>query len=483
VAVTLQPVTLTGHTLTLDDVVRVARDRGQVKLAPEAIAGMRRSRAVVERALERGDSVYGLTTGVAALKRSRVDPAEIVRFNRDMVLQHRIAQGPPAAPDMVRAACLRLLNYLVSGFPGARPELAEHLAKALNADRLPQVRTLGSVGQSDLAQMADLAHGVLGDFPLAGGEGLALMNNNSFSTGSAALAIADLTRLHQTMHAVGALSLEGFHANPSVLHPIVGTARPLPGLARSLVSLRSLLEGSFLWHQAPRNLQDPLTFRTLPQALGALDHALTYAREQLDRELNAAQGNPIVVTEEDRVISVGNFDVSPMAAALDLVRIGLASFLTGAAERAVKHLERPWSGLPTGLTQRDGLPDAGLNELSIAAVSLAGEARLLAQPVSFETPSSSLAEGIEDRMTFAPLAVRRLNQMLDLGARILAIELTVSGQAVERRGLQPLGRGTAPLLAQLRRRVPFMEEPAQFPQDLQPVVDFIGQLPGKFSRE
>jgi histidine ammonia-lyase len=176
------------------------------------------------------------------------------------------------------------------------------------------------------------------------------------------------------------------------------------------------------------------------------------------------------------VISVGNFDISPLAAALDLIRIALASFLTGSAERAVKHLERPWSGLPTGLTQQDNLPDAGLNELSIAAVSMAGEARLLAQPVSFEIPSSSLAEGIEDRMTFAPLAVRRLNQMLDLGSRILAIELTVAGQAVEHRGLQPLGRGTAKLLAQLRQRIPFMREPRQFPDDLEPVVDLVRTL-------
>jgi histidine ammonia-lyase len=470
---THQPVTLTGHTLTLDDVIRVARQKAQVTLHPDAIETMRRSRAVVDRALDRGEIVYGLTTGVAALKRSRVDPAEIIRFNHDMILQHRIAQGPPAAPDTVRAALLRLLNYLVSGFPGARPELAEHLAAALNADRLPTVRTLGSVGQSDLAQMADLAHGLLGDFRLAGGEGLALMNNNSFSTGSAALAIADLTRLHHTMHAVGALSLEGFHANPSILHPIVGTARPLPGLTHSLLMLRTLLDGSFLWTQPPRNLQDPLTFRTLPQALGAMGDALTYAREQLERELNTAQGNPIVVTEEDRVISVGNFDISPLAAALDLIRIALASFVTGSAERAVKHLERPWSGLPTGLTQQDNLPDAGLNELSIAAVSMAGEARLLAQPVSFEIPSSSLAEGIEDRMTFAPLAVRRLNQMLDLGGRILAIELTVAGQAVEHRGLQPLGRGTAKLLAQLRQRIPFMREPGQFPDDLDAVVALV----------
>lgn len=475
-ALSSSSVTITGRGLTPDDVIRVARLKAQVALHPEAVETMRRSRAVVERAVERGDNVYGLTTGVAALKRARVDPGALARFNRDLIVQHRIAQGPPAAADIVRATMARLLNHLASGFPGVRPELAAHLAKALNEDRLPVVRTLGSVGQSDLAQMADLAHGVLGGFSLAAGEGLPLLNNNAFSIGSAALAIHDLGRLHQSMLGVGALSLEGFHANPSILHASVESARPLPGLGRAVGRLRTLLDGSFLWSTPPRNLQDPLTFRTLPQVLGALDDAIGYARDQLDRELNAAQGNPIVVVEEDRIISVGNFDIAPLAAALDLLRIALAPALSASAERAIKLLESPWSGLPTGLLPGDGTPDAGLNELGIAAASLAAEARLLAQPVSFELPSTSLAEGIEDRMTQAPLAIRRLNQMMDLTARILAIELTAAAQAVEHRGLQPLGRGTATLLAQLRRRIPYMTEPSQFPQDLDPVVDLVRQL-------
>jgi histidine ammonia-lyase len=472
-ALSSSSVTITGRGLTLDDVIRVARQKAQVTLHPDAIETMRRSRAVVERAVERGDNVYGLTTGVSALKRARVEPGALARFNRDLVVQHRIAQGPPAAADIVRATLVRLLNHLASGFPGVRPELAAHLAQALNEDRLPVVRTLGSVGQSDLAPMADLAHGVLGGFVLAAGEGLPLINNNAFSIGSAALAVHDLGHLHQSMLSVGALSLEGFHANPSILHPSLESARPLPGLKRAVGRLRTLLEGSFLWSAPPRNLQDPLTFRTLPQVIGALDDAIAYARDQLDRELNAAQGNPIVVVEEDRIISVGNFDIAPLAAALDLLRIALAPALTASAERAIKLLESPWSGLPTGLLPGDGTPDAGLNELGIAAASLAAEARLLVQPVSFELPTTSLAEGIEDRMTQAPLAIRRLNQMLDLTARILAIELTVAGQAVELRGLTPLGRGTTKLLGQLRQRIAFMHEPQQFPNDLEPVVDLV----------
>lgn len=474
-ALSSTPVPITGTGLTVDDVVRAARERAAVRLDAGAIASMRRSRAVVDRAVERGEPVYGLTTGVAALKRTAVDRHALARFNRDLILQHRIAQGPPAASDVVRATMVRLLNHLASGFPGVRPELAEHLADALNQDRVPTVRTLGSVGQSDLAPLADLAQGVLGDFSLAPGEALALINNNAFSIGSAALAIHDLARLHQSMLGVGALSMEAFHANPSILHPIVETARPLPGLARAVRVMRRHLENSFIWTQPPRNLQDPLSFRTLPQVLGALEDALRYGRDQLDHELNAAQGNPIVLVDEDRVISVGNFDIAPLAAALDLLRIALAPALTASAERAVKLLERPWSGLPTGLLN-EGMPDAGLNELGITAVSLAAEARSLAQPVSFEIPTTSLAEGIEDRMTMAPLAVRRLTQMLDLSARVLAVELTVAGQAVELRGLKPLGGTTATLLTHLRQRIPFMQEPAQFPHDLERVVDLVRAL-------
>jgi histidine ammonia-lyase len=470
-------VLLTGRDLTVDEVVRVARRDEQVELAPDAAARMRAAREVVDRALASGRQVYGLSTGVGVLKRdpAPADASALALFNRRLIGMHRTAQGPELARDVVRASMLRLANHFALGTPGVRPELAALFVGALNEGFTPPVRMLGSVGQADLTLTADLAHGLLahGGFTLAPGEGLALLNNNAISTGWAALTVSDAANLLDAMETAGALSLEAFAANLTMLHPAIADVRPYPGLRTSLLRLRSLLEGSPLWETgAARNLQDPLTFRTLPQLQGAARDALAFARGQVAVELNASQGNPVVVTDEDRVISVGNFEVAPLAAALDLLRIALAPALTSAAERVVKLLETPWSGLPTGLVARPGVGDAGLAYLGITVQSIVAEARLLAQPVSFEMASSAHAEGIEDRTTMAPLAVRRVGEVLGLGARVVAVELVVAAQAVELRG-SALGVGTAAAKEALRAAIPFASEGDLVPADLQPAVDLV----------
>ena len=344
---------------------------------------------------------------------------------------------------------------------------------ALNEGVKPRVRMLGSVGQADLAANADLVEGLIGDAGLAAGEGLALLNNNSLSTGLAALAVADATTLLDSFDVAGALDLEAFAGNPGVLHTAVADARPHPGLRATLARLRELLDGSFLWEQAPRNLQDPLSFRTVAQVHGAARDALGYVAGVLAVELNAHQGNPLVIVEERRILSVGNFDVVPLAAALDFLRIALAPVLTSAAERALKLLQSPFSGLPEGLAARPGLAEPALSELGAAVQAIAAEARLLAQPVSFELASSSQHEGIEDRTTMAPLGARRLAEMVELGARVLAIELTIAAQAVDLRGRPALGAGTRRVYELVRERVPFTGAGEPLPPDLEPVVELV----------
>jgi len=467
-------VVLTGSDLRLDEVVAVARAGEPVELAREAIARMHEARTVVERALDRGDVVYGFTTGVASRKRVRVGAREVEDFNRLLIQSHRVGQGPDAPADVVRAAMLRLANGFAGGTAGVRPELAKRLVAALNAGDLPRVRLLGSVGLSDLAANADLAHHLFHDVRLVAGEALALVNNNAYSTGFGALALADAGRLLDALHVAGALDLEAFAANLTIIHPAVADARPYRGLRASLERLTLLLEGSSLWSPgAARNLQDPLTFRGLPQVLGATWDALEFARGQLAVELNAANANPLVVVGEERVISVSNLDVVPLAAALDFLRIALAPALTSANERLTKLLQSPFSGLPDGLAARAGLHEDALAELGNAGHALTVEARLLAQPVSFELASTTQAEGIEDRVTLAPLAARRLAEMVDLGERIVTIELVVAAQAVELRNPPALGAGTRRALELVRERVPFTSEGASLPPDLEPVRDLV----------
>ena len=169
--------------------------------------------------------------------------------------------------------------------------------------------------------------------------------------------------------------------------------------------------------------------------------ALEFAKRQLETELNASQENPLVIPAEDRIVSVANFDILPLAAALDFLRVAVAPALTSACERLLKLLQGPLTGLPDGLAPRQGLAENSLGELGVAAQAFTAEARLLAQPVSYEVVTSTHAEGIEDRITMAPLAARRLAEMVELGERLAAIGFTVAAQAIDLREPSAVGAG------------------------------------------
>ncbi|MGH9302840.1 MAG: aromatic amino acid lyase [Acidimicrobiales bacterium] len=469
-------VVLDGAGLSLLDLAAVARDGEQVALSPEAREQMLASRQVVEEALAREEPVYGLTTGVGERKRAFVSSADRLRFNRELVSSHRVAQGKVAPRDVVRGAMLCLANGLAKGAAGVRPQLVEMLVSLLNEGYVASVRRLGSVGEADLGAMADLAHGMLEHtgFELAANEGLALLSNNAFATAWSGLQLVDTAQMLSTLDVAAALDLEAFAANVTALHPIIAETRMYLGLGSTIERLRVLLEGSYLFKaNAARNLQDPLTFRCIPQVHGGARDTISYARSVLETELNSSQGNPVVVLAERRVVSVGNFDAGQLAAALDFVRIALAPVVTSANERAVKLLQAPFSGLASGLTAEPGTAATGLAELAILVQSLAVEARTLAHPVSYELASSTKGEGIEDRTTMAPLSARRLADMLDLTARVVAIELVVACQAVDLRQARPLGTGTTHAYLAVRELVPFTATDSAFPADLEPVVELV----------
>jgi len=467
-------VLIDGSSLTAAELLAVARDYVEIALAPGTVERMAESRARVERVLAYGASVYGMTTGLGQHKRHRIAPGEIELFNRQLIDNHRIGHGGSAPGDVVRATMVRLANGFAKGTTGVRPLLAQRLITALNDHERPVVRVLGSSGVADLAPLADLAHELFGDVPLQAKEGLALVNSNAFSTAFAALALTDARDLVDTISLAGALDMEAFGANVSILHDAVGELRPYPGLLTELTALRTALNGSRLWHDgAARNLQDPLSYRGIAQIGGATRDALGFALAQLGVELNGHQDNPIVVPGEELIISAGNYEAIAIASALDFVRIALASSLTSALERAMKLLQTPLSGLPGGLSEREGLMFGGLGAISWSAHALAAEARLLAQPVSFELATTTPEEGIGDRITMAPLAARRLAEQVSLGRRVVAIELLCSAQAVELRDAGALGASTARALELVRSAVGFSAAGTSYPSDVEGLVSLI----------
>jgi histidine ammonia-lyase len=476
-------IALNGSDLTVTQVIAVARQGATVRLAEKARHNMTIAREIVMEVLHGGKPVYGLSTGVGERKKFLLDPADRQRFNQRLVLNHRVAQGDVAPTDVTRGAMLCLANSYAKGVTGVRPELAELIIDLLNQNFTPKVRRLGSIGQGDLGPMADLAHGIIvhTGFQPQENEGLALVSSNAFTTAWATLALADAESLLAAQDVAAALDMEAFGANLTCLHPIIEQTRPYPGLAETLRNLRRLLSGSYLWQPgAARFLQDPLTFRCIPQIHGAARDALDYARNILRIELNSSQSNPVVVPDDRDIVSVGNFDIGPLAAALDFARIALAPVVTSANERMVKLLQAPFSGLSAGLSSA-GLgamresPDDGLSELAVAGQAITVEARTLAHPVSYELASSAKGEGVEDRATMAPLSARRLADMVQLCTRVIAIELVVAAQAVDLRQTHALGAGTARAYRIVRELVPFMPPEGPLPDDLEPLVELIGR--------
>jgi histidine ammonia-lyase len=468
------PVIIDGSSLTLQSVVQVARAGARVELAASSHDRIRRARETLDQAIARGDRIYGVTTGVGAHKSVRVEPTETARFQALMLASHFVGHGPPFEHDVVRAALLRLVNGFAIGVSGVSLEFVRDLIEALNDDRHAAMRQLGSVGQADLAPLGDLAVSILGDAPLAAKEAVAFLCNNSVSTACAALAVSDCRRLLQTLDVAAALDMEAFRANLSILHPAIASVRPRPSLAQTISRFRSLLADSDLWLDgAARNLQDPLSFRTVAELHAAARDAIDFAERQVVIELNASQENPIVLSDEGKLISVANFEVAAMAAALDFLRIGLAPVLTSACERIAKLLHRGFSGLAGGLSADPHSPEDALSEYAVVAAAVASEARLLAQPVSFDVATSSIAEGVEDRVTMAPLAARRVAEMVALGEQLVANELVVAAQATDLRSTTGLGVGPRRAHALVRGLVPRTSRGDPPPSDLRSLVAMI----------
>ncbi|HEY2441047.1 MAG TPA: aromatic amino acid ammonia-lyase [Solirubrobacteraceae bacterium] len=462
---TNESVILDGDGLTVDHVLAVARGRVRVELDEAALLRVRAAREVVDRVLASGQSVYGLNTGLGSLARHRISLDEIGAFSFATVADQVSSYGRPLPTDVVRAMMVSRVNGMLKAGVGVRRELIELLVSLLNLDIHPVVRMVGSVGQGDLSEMADIGKVLIGRGwaeyqgkmipggealervglePIALGpkEALGLISSNGVTMGRGSLVLVDVADLIESLQIAAALSFEAFMANLSVIHPAAARARPHSGLERAMSRLRELLEDSQLWQPgAARNLQDPLSIRCVPQTNGALYDTLSVVRGLMEIELNSAADNPLVLVEESTIVSVGNFDVASLAMAFDYLRVGIAHAAQVANERVQKLLWRHFSGLPTGLAREDG-PTGGLRPLGREFAALASEARMLANPVSLDY-RGQLAEGVEDHASMAPLAVSTTSSLVSLVHRLVALELIVAAQAVDLRGgPDRLGGGT-----------------------------------------
>jgi histidine ammonia-lyase len=477
--------------LTPARVAEVAAGR-RVALDHGARERMVASRALVERILARGDVVYGLTTGVGPLKVAAVADDAQDAFNRLLLRAHVAPSGEPVPPEWVRATMTVRAAGLAIGAAGVRPELADAFCAALNAGFSPTVHRIGSVGQADLSQLAEIGLALIGEGPdaarlaehglepfvLEAREAHAIVNSNAFSTAVACLGLERARAAATALEVAAALSYEAMLGNVNQIHPEIDRLRPYAGHRAAAAHLRALLAGGALATGATpaRFLQDVLSFKTIGQVQGAARDALAELADQLHVELASSGDSPIMLLDEDRAISTGNHDASAIGLALDYARLALATTATVAAERVQKLLTPHFSGLTSGLREDPSTADDALGMIGgVGTAALVAEIRLLAAPTMLEQPTSGTAEGIEDRISLAPVGAARLLEQAQLTLRLATIEAICAAQAIDlRRRAAELAPGTARAYRATRRHVPFVAAGEAPRGDLDGLAEWLG---------
>lgn len=464
--------------ITVAEVVEIARGAG-LELSPQARDRIKGTRAVVDELVGGETPIYGLNTGLGHLRDQRVPIETLREYQEAIVRLHAGGMGPPLPTPVVRAAMVARVAGIALGGAGATLAAAETLVLMLNRGVHPVVPVVGSVGASDLMHMAAIALVMIGrgraevDGEILPGadalarariqplrmepkDGLALISANGVAVGHAALVIDRAIRTSDAIDVVAAISLEARRGNPSIVEPVVAAAKPIPGQIEAARHIRELLSGSSLCQAGgPASVQDPLSFRVVPQVHGALREVVAFARRAVDDELASMDDNPLVVATEGRMVSNGNFHPMLMALAFEALRPALAHVGKLSERRTAHHFDDftadPEAFADGGVRITESLGSTVL--LAYAAAARYAELRQVADPATLDLPS--LDVGIEDHATSAPLTIERTERALDLLDDLLAVEL-LSARALLRMIDDPerrAGTGTGTVLRSIEAKL------------------------------
>jgi histidine ammonia-lyase len=491
-------ISITGQTLTLEDVERVAlaRERDLV-LSPQAEEKVTRSRSFVEGLLEQNERIYGVTTGFGRLSEVFIQPPRRKDLQLNLIRSHASGLGSHLSSAEVRTMMLLRANSLARGDSGCRVEVVQRLIDFLRLGIHPVVPEIGSVGASgDLAPLAHVALALLGEgevemngsvipsrdalarsrlepIELLAKEGLALINGTQATTGLGVLSLLAAERAIETSEVAGATSLEGLRGTPEPFRAEVQEARPHPGQIASAQRLRAILADSEIRESHRYNdprVHDAYSLRCMPQVHGAARGALAYVRQVLEIEVNSTTDNPLIFPDAGVVLSAGNFHAQVVAQALDFLAIAVAD-VASISERRVERLLNPdLSGLPAFLARDPGI-ESGFMIAQVAAVDLLAEMRVLAHPASVDSVPTSGNK--EDHVSMGMAAARKARRAVECLEYVLAIELLCAMQALE--FLKPLRPGRGVLLAyeKVRQHVRALEGDRVLTRDIERLREMV----------
>ena len=469
---------LSSERLTIAGLKEIIDSGKPVALSEELRHRIVRCREYLDRKIKDSDQpVYGITTGFGSLCDISVGGGELSQLQRNLVMSHSCGTGEQVPSEIVRLMLLLKIRSLSYGYSGVRLETVERLIDFYNNGILPVVYRQGSLGASgDLAPLAHLSLPLLGlgevehdgrrrpsaevleefgwkPLELQSKEGLALLNGTQFMSAYGVQAVIDARRLSDWADRIGALSLDAFDGRIEPFYDEVHVIRAHPGQLATARAVRCVLEGSELIRRPKKHVQDPYSFRCMPQVHGATKDTIDYVAGVLETEINSPTDNPTIFPDEDMIISAGNFHGQPIALAMDFLAIALAE-LGSISERRIYKLISGSRGLPHFLVANPGL-NSGFMIPQYTAASIVSQSKGLCMPASVDSIPSS--QGQEDHVSMGANAATKLRRVVLNTERVLAIELFNAAQALEFRRPARTSPALENLVADYRRRVPFID--------------------------
>jgi histidine ammonia-lyase len=473
---------------SLGELRRVAREGAPIGIDPECQAGIAASAAAVERILASGQPAYGINTGFGRLSQTRIPREELRQLQTNIVLSHAAGTGPLLDDETVRLVIALKVASLARGHSGVRPLLIERLAALYGAGILPCIPAKGSVGASgDLAPLAHLALALMGlgevrfknqtlssgealrvagieAIELAPKEGLALLNGTQVSTALGLMGLFAAEEVFAAAVVAGALSVDAAAGSDTPFDARIHALRGHAGQIDAARHYARLLEGSAIRQSHRENdprVQDPYSLRCQPQVMGACLEQMRYAAGVLQREAAAVTDNPLIIDGE--ILSGGNFHAEPVALTADALAVAIAEIGALSERRIALLIDNTLSGLPPFLVEHGGV-NSGFMVPQVTAAALASENKALAHPASVDSLPTSANQ--EDHVSMATFAARRLAEMADNAAGIVAIELLAAAQGIDLRAPLKTSARLQEAHALVRSRVGFYDHDRYFAPDI-----------------
>ena len=480
--------------LTIEKAASLLEKGSRLQLSKESEEALIKCRKFLDSKMgDIGRPVYGITTGFGSLCNISIPAEDLSQLQHNLVMSHACGIGETVRPEIVKLMLLLKVQSLSYGYSGVQLVTVERLIDMFNNDILPVVYQQGSLGASgDLAPLAHLCLPLIGmgevmfegkvypsaevwkkmgwePIRLQSKEGLALLNGTQFMSAHAVWSLIQAERLSDWADKIGAMSLEAYDGRIEPFYPQVHEVRAHKGQIDTAARIRELLEGSEIIRQKKVHVQDPYSFRCMPQVHGASKDTIRYVKSVIEIEINSATDNPTVFPDEDLIISAGNFHGQPIALPMDMLTLALSE-LSNISERRIYKLISGQRGLPNFLVAKPGL-NSGFMIPQYTAASIVSQSKGLCMPASADSIPSS--QGQEDHVSMGANAATKLVRVVENTERVLAIELLNAAQALEFRRPLRSSWTIEKIFAQYRKAVPFIEDDRYMHPLIEKSVEFI----------